>query len=115
MINNIIKMSIPILISSSINMATMIINFRNVGNLQKENFYFLALYLSINYLVMACAESFRATVISTMSFLRNKGDITKFLHSILLLSSMSFIVFDLLFLIFKIISTNICTLPGSIT
>lgn len=98
---NICRLAISILVVSAINMATLLINFRNIGNMQLENFYLLALFSSINYLILSGSESFRATVISSSSFLSGSANASKFLNSIMFFSAILFIAFGMIVFIFQ--------------
>jgi len=87
----IIKLALPIFISLFINMIVLLINAKQVGNKEVNNFYLLSLFSAFSYLVLAIHESFRATVLSSFPHSKTLEAKSKFIFSLLLLSACIFI------------------------
>lgn len=98
----IIKTAFPIVFSSMIGLLVLMINMRIVGRNHPENIYLLGLFASVNYLILALFESFRALIISTIYKYKNSALLFPYLNAAMMLSSLLFIIACVLAWILKL-------------
>lgn len=99
-VKNIIYYALPNTVSSIISVFAILVCTKILGAYNYDNYYLLALFLPLNYVVLAISEAFRATTIALCAGDFVHGDKRQIFLNILAISLCVFFIFIVLILIY---------------